>query len=106
VNGLGPAAHPEVSKDERPEKRQPSDWNWADFIGSLLILLAHFRHREKLPSSLHAKILASLRHAAFGLRQCHCRFHWLSKSRPGVARLQAGREVQASRAHPKILAEA
>jgi hypothetical protein len=54
--------------EEPPEKMTPADWNWADFNGCTLLLMLH-RHAERLPGSLKAAMLESLRHAAESIRR-------------------------------------
>lgn len=49
--------------EEPPPKMSPADWNWADFNGSLLLLIA-YRHAAKLPAKLMSGIRESIRHAA------------------------------------------
>jgi hypothetical protein len=55
--------------EEPPPKMAPSaDWNWADFNGSLLLLI-ETRHGNQLPSALRAKIREGIRHAAASVRR-------------------------------------
>lgn len=54
--------------EEPPEKMAPADWNWADFNGSLL-LLVEFRHGGKLDGALRARIREAIRHAAASIRR-------------------------------------
>lgn len=49
--------------EEPPDRMDPADWNWADFNGSLL-LLVEFRHGQKLGAQLSAKVLEAIGHAA------------------------------------------
>src|SRR5512140_2601074 len=41
--------------EEPPPKMAPADWNWADFNGSTLLLIA-YRHGSKLPAPLMSKV--------------------------------------------------
>ncbi|MBL8230927.1 MAG: hypothetical protein JNL98_20705 [Bryobacterales bacterium] len=49
--------------EEPPAKMVPADRNWADFLGSLLLLIEN-RHGAKLGAALRARVLASIHHAA------------------------------------------
>ena len=53
--------------EEPPEKMQPADWNWADFNGSLLLLIQH-RHAKRLGARARA-VRESIRHAAASVRK-------------------------------------
>lgn len=54
--------------EEPPEKMAPADWNWADFNGSLLLLI-EFRHGSRLPPPLRQKVRDAIRHAAYSIRR-------------------------------------
>lgn len=49
--------------EEPPPKMSPADWNWADFNGATMLLIAH-RHAAKLPPALLPKLHEGIRHAA------------------------------------------
>jgi hypothetical protein len=46
----------------------PADWNWADFNGATLSLIAH-RHSSKIPPALLDKVRTGLRHAAYSIER-------------------------------------
>lgn len=48
--------------EEPLERMSPPDWNWADFIGKVLIL-ALIRHRDRLPAELGNRMEQAVRHA-------------------------------------------
>ncbi|MBI4891421.1 MAG: hypothetical protein HY821_12410 [Acidobacteria bacterium] len=54
--------------EEPPDKMAPADWNWADFNGSLL-LLVELRHGQKLPAQLRGGVREAIRHAAESIRR-------------------------------------
>jgi hypothetical protein len=54
--------------EEPPPKMLPADWNWADFNGSSLLLIA-YRHASKLPEPLVAQVREGIRHAAASVRR-------------------------------------
>jgi len=55
--------------EEPPPQMTPAaDWNWADFNGSLLLLIEN-RHGAGLPDALRANIRESIRHAAASVRR-------------------------------------
>ncbi len=52
--------------EEPPDRMAPADWNWADFNGSLL-LLVELRHGAKLPEALRGRVREAIRHAAYSI---------------------------------------
>jgi hypothetical protein len=46
----------------------PADWNWADFNGSLLLLI-YFRHAHRLEDLMRGRIREAIRHAAISVRR-------------------------------------
>ena len=54
--------------EEPPQKMSPADWNWADFLGSLLLLIEN-RHGKKLPAGLRGRVREAVRHAAHSVRR-------------------------------------
>jgi hypothetical protein len=54
--------------EEPPPKMSPADWNWADFIGSILLLIEH-RHGAALPGNLRRRVRDGIRHAAYSVRR-------------------------------------
>jgi len=55
--------------EEPPSKMVPAaDWNWADFNGSLLLLI-ELRHGKRLPAELRARMREGIRHAAASVRR-------------------------------------
>ena len=54
--------------EEPPPKMGPADWNWADFNGSTLLLIA-YRHGSKLPAPLMKKVNEAIRHAAYSVQR-------------------------------------
>jgi len=54
---------------EEPAPRMtPADFNWADFNGSLLLLI-EFRHGARLSTRLREQIREAIRHAAYSVRR-------------------------------------
>lgn len=53
---------------EPPDKMAPADWNWADFNGSLLLLM-ELRHGKLLGAELRAQVREAIRHAAHSVRR-------------------------------------
>lgn len=49
--------------EEPPDQMAPADWNWADFNGSLLLLI-EFRHGARLPEALRKRVRDAIGHAA------------------------------------------
>lgn len=49
-------------------KMTPADWNWADFNGSVLLMI-EARHGAKLPKELRARVAESIRHAAYSVKR-------------------------------------
>ncbi len=54
--------------EEPAPRMQPADFNWADFNGSLLLLI-ELRHGSKLDPALRGRVLESIRHAANSVRR-------------------------------------
>lgn len=55
--------------EEPPSKMVPAaDWNWADFNGSIMLLI-ELRHGRRLPSELRARMREGIRHAAASVRR-------------------------------------
>lgn len=54
--------------EEPAPKMAPADWNWADFNGSVLLLI-EFRHGARLPASLRGRVIEAIRHAAYSVRR-------------------------------------
>jgi hypothetical protein len=54
--------------EEPPDKMAPADWNWADFNGSLLLLI-EFRHGGKLDDAPRARVREAIRRAAASIRR-------------------------------------
>lgn len=54
--------------EEPAPKMSPADWNWADFNGSLLLLI-EFRHGNRLPPPLRGKVREAIRHAAYSVQR-------------------------------------
>lgn len=54
--------------EEPAPKMTPADFNWADFNGSLLLLI-EFRHGSKLPDTLRQRVRESIRHAAYSVKR-------------------------------------
>lgn len=54
--------------EEPPARMSPADFNWADFNGSSLLII-EFRHGERLPAALRARVRESIRHAAYSVRR-------------------------------------
>ena len=54
--------------EEPAPKMSPADWNWADFNGSLLLLI-EYRHGRRLTPALRPKIREGIRHAAYSVRR-------------------------------------
>lgn len=54
--------------EEPAPKMSPADWNWADFNGSLLLLI-EYRHAARLPGALRRRVGEAIRHAAYSVRR-------------------------------------
>ena len=54
--------------EEPPPRMSPADWNWADFNGSLLILVHHF-HGTRLEAALLDEVRQAILHAAVSVRR-------------------------------------
>lgn len=54
--------------EEPPPKMSAADWNWADFNGATLLMVA-FRHGERLAPSLRVRVHEAIRHAAASVRK-------------------------------------
>jgi hypothetical protein len=54
--------------EEPAPKMSPADWNWADFNGSVLLLI-DFRHGQTLSPALRKKVREAIRHAAYSVRR-------------------------------------
>lgn len=52
--------------EEPAAQMQPADWNWADFLGSLLLLIRH-RHGHRLGDSLRGRVDTAIHHAAYSV---------------------------------------
>lgn len=54
---------------EEPAPRMtPADFNWADFNGSLLLLI-EYRHGARLPDHVRARVREAIRHAAYSVKR-------------------------------------
>lgn len=49
--------------EEPPDQMSPADWNWADFMGSVLLMILHYAG-GRLPTDLREKIAEAILHAA------------------------------------------
>lgn len=54
--------------EESLDQMSPPDWNWADFIGKLLLAVV-VRHGDRLAADLRARVDESIRHAAISIRR-------------------------------------
>ncbi len=54
--------------EEPANKMNPADFNWADFNGSLLLLI-ELRHGGKLPAALRKRVHESIHHAAYSVKK-------------------------------------
>lgn len=54
--------------EEPPPRMSPADWNWADFNGATLLMVA-YRHGERLAPSLRVRVHDAIRHAAASVRK-------------------------------------
>jgi hypothetical protein len=54
--------------EEPAPKMSPADWNWADFNGSLLLIIEH-RHGARLPAALRRQVREAIHHAAYSVRR-------------------------------------
>ncbi len=54
--------------EEPARVMNPADFNWADFNGSLLLLI-ELRHGAKLPADLRKRVHESIHHAAYSIRK-------------------------------------
>jgi hypothetical protein len=54
--------------EEPASKMSPADWNWADFLGSLLLEI-EFRHGVRLPEGIRTRVRDAIHHAAYSVRR-------------------------------------
>ncbi len=54
--------------EEPAPKMTPADFNWADFNGSLLLLI-EYRHGARLPARLREGVREAIRHAAYSVKR-------------------------------------
>ncbi|MCC7342813.1 MAG: hypothetical protein IT170_17155 [Bryobacterales bacterium] len=54
--------------EEPAPKMAPADWNWADFNGSLLLMIEN-RHGAALPEALRNAVRQAIHHAAYSVRR-------------------------------------
>jgi len=58
--------------EEPPPRMSPADWNWADFNGATLLMIAN-RHGGDLPENLRERVHQAIRHAAYSVRRRNVR---------------------------------
>lgn len=58
--------------EEPAPRMQPADWNWADFLGSMLLLI-HHRHGQRLGDGLRAAVEEGIRHASYSVMRRNVR---------------------------------
>lgn len=54
--------------EEPAPKMSPADWNWADFLGALLLEI-EFRRGASLDAASRQRVKAAIRHAAYSVRR-------------------------------------
>ncbi len=54
--------------EEPAPTMKPADFNWADFNGSLLLMI-ELRHGARLPDALRKRVLEAIRHAAYSVKR-------------------------------------
>lgn len=83
--------------EEPPPKMVPAaDWNWADFNGSLLLLI-EYRHGKRLSSSLRAQVREGIRHAAASVRRRNVTMNYTNIAVQGTFVTLAAAELLADR---------
>jgi hypothetical protein len=55
-------------REEPPDKMAPADWNWADFNGSLLLVI-DYRQAERLGPERRQRVREAIRHAAYSIKR-------------------------------------
>ncbi|WP_321472554.1 hypothetical protein [uncultured Paludibaculum sp.] len=78
--------------EEPPDKMSPADWNWADFNGSLLLVI-EFRNGAKLGDELRARVRASIRHAAHSVKRRNVSMSYTNIAMKGTFVTQAAAEL-------------
>ncbi len=54
--------------EEPASKMSPADWNWADFLGAVLVTI-EFRHGARFAAPLRDRLLQAIRHSAQSVRK-------------------------------------
>jgi hypothetical protein len=78
--------------EEPPDKMAPADWNWADFNGSLLLVI-EFRNGSKLGDALRARVRESIRHAAHSVKRRNVSMSYTNIAMKGTFVTQAAAEL-------------
>lgn len=78
--------------EEPPEKMSPADWNWADFNGSLLLVI-EFRDGAKLDTGLRARVREAIRHAAHSVKRRNVSMSYTNIAMKGTFVTQAAAEL-------------
>ena len=85
--------------EEPPPRMSPADWNWADFNGSLLILVHHF-HGARLAPALLEGVRKAILHAALSVRRRNVSMNYTNIAVKGTfvslaaAQILADKELQ------------
>ncbi|QOY91696.1 hypothetical protein [Paludibaculum fermentans] len=78
--------------EEPPDKMAPADWNWADFNGSLLLVI-EFRNGGKLGAELRGRVRESIRHAAHSVKRRNVSMSYTNIAMKGTFVTQAAAEL-------------
>ena len=78
--------------EEPPEKMEPADWNWADFNGSLLLLI-EFRHGARLGEPLRQSVREAIGRAAASIRRRNVRMGYTNIAIKGAFVTMAAAEL-------------
>lgn len=78
--------------EEPPDRMAPADWNWADFNGSLLLVI-EFRDGAKLDAALRTRVREAIRHAAQSVKRRNVSMSYTNIAMKGTFVTQAAAEL-------------
>lgn len=78
--------------EEPLSQMRPPDWNWADFIGSTL-LIVEIRHGKNISPSLREDIRRAIEHAARSIERRNVTMHYTNIAVMGTFVVLAGAEI-------------
>jgi hypothetical protein len=82
--------------EEPAPKMTPADWNWADFNGSVLLMIES-RHGSRLPKELRKNIAGSIQHAAYSVRRRNVSMSYTNIAIQGTFVVMAAAELLGDR---------